>query len=135
MIRGERKGITGKVTVGGKEPKHWQIFSLSMNDVDTLKFSSDACEGPCFHRTQLDVPSAADTYLDTTGLHKGMLWVNQQPLGRFWSIGPQHALYLPGPWLKHGANQVVFFDLLSDAIEPLKSADKPIFDTTDEHRQ
>jgi beta-galactosidase len=135
VIRGERKGITGKVTIGGKEPTHWQIFSLPMNDLAGLKFSAGTCGGPCFHRTQLNVSSAADTYLDTTALHKGMVWVNQQPLGRFWSIGPQHALYLPGPWLNQGTNQVVFFDLSSDATESLKSADKPIFDTTDEHRE
>jgi beta-galactosidase len=128
VIRGERKGITGKVTIGGKEPKHWQIFSLPMSDLSGLRFSSGTCEGPCFHRTALNVPSAADTYLDTTGLHKGMVWVNQQPLGRFWSIGPQRALLLPGPWLKQGSNEVVYFDLLSDSACNIKAAAKPIFE-------
>jgi beta-galactosidase len=128
VIRGERKGLTGKVTLGGKEPKHWQIFSLPMNDFARVQFTSDPCEGPCFHRTQLNASEPADTYLDTSELHKGQLWVNSQPLGRFWSIGPQHALYLPAPWLKAGANEVIFFDLMSDSSDSIKTSAKPIFD-------
>jgi beta-galactosidase len=128
VIRGERKGITGKVTLAGKEPKHWQIFSLPMDDLGRMQFAAAPCEGPCFYRTQLTVAAPEDTYLDTTTLHKGEVWVNQRALGRFWSVGPQHALYLPAPWLKEGTNEVVFFDLLSDATESLKTSDKPIFD-------
>jgi beta-galactosidase len=135
VIRDERKGITGKVTLDGKEPKHWQIFSLPMDDVDKVKFAPGACDGPCFHRTQLDASAPADTYLDTTALHKGEVWVNQRPLGRFWSIGPQHALYLPAPWLKAGPNEIVFFDLLSDPAEALKTSAKPIFDRALAHRE
>ena len=135
VIRGERKGITGKVTLAGKLPKHWQIFSLPMNDLSRLQFTSESCQGPCFHRTQLNASAPADTYIDTTALHKGELWINQNPLGRFWSIGPQHALYLPAPWLKPGANEIIFFDLLSDSSESLKTSDKPIFDRALAHRE
>ena len=128
VIRGERKGILGKVTIAGGEPKHWQIFSLPMADLGGVKFAAGPCEGPCFYRTQLSVAAPADTYIDTTTLHKGMVWVNQRPLGRFWSVGPQHALYLPAPWLRQGDNEIVSFDLLSVGSERLKTADKPIFD-------
>jgi len=123
------------VTLGGKEPKHWQIFSLPLDGVGRMQFTSGACEGPCFHRTQLNASASADTYLDTTALHKGEVWVNQQPLGRFWSVGPQHALYLPAPWLKAGSNEIIFFDLLSDASEALKTSGKPIFDRALAHRE
>lgn len=34
------------------------------------------------------------------------MFVNGQNLGRHWSIGPQHFLYLPGAWLRNGENQV-----------------------------
>jgi len=37
--------------------------------------------------------------------------VNGHALGRFWKIGPQKTLYVPGPWLKKGANEVVVFDV------------------------
>jgi beta-galactosidase len=135
VIRGERKGITGKVTIGDREPKHWQIYSLPLEDTRRLQFTSDPCEGPCFHRTRLTASDPADTYIDTSEVHKGEVWVNQRPLGRFWSIGPQHALYLPAPWLKQGSNEIVFFDLLSDSSDSLKTSDKPIFDRALAHRE
>ena len=128
VIRGERKGITGKVTVAGNEPKHWQIFSLPMDDLGRVQFTSARCEGPCFYRTELTASAPGDTYLDTSALHKGEVWVNERALGRFWSIGPQRALYLPEPWLKEGANEIVFFDLLSDGTESIKTSERPIFD-------
>jgi beta-galactosidase len=128
VIRGERKGITGKVTLANKEPKHWQIYPLPMSDLAHLQFTKQACAGPCFYRTELTAAAATDTYLDTSTLHKGELFINQAPLGRFWSIGPQHALYLPGPWVKKGKNEIIFFDSMGDSNELLKSVNKPIFD-------
>ena len=128
VIRGERKGLTGNVTLRGKAPKHWQIFSLPMDDLGGVRFTSEPCQGPCFHRARLTSPDPADTYLDTTNLHKGEVWMNQRPLGRFWSVGPQHALYVPASWLKPGDNEIIFFDLLSESSEALKTANKPIFD-------
>lgn len=135
VIRGERKGITGKATLAGKDLSHWQIFSLPMNDSSRLQFSEAPCPGPCFHRRELTASSTADTYLDFTSLHKGEVWVNQRPLGRFWSIGPQHTLFLPGSWLKEGRNEILYFDSLSDSTEYFKSTDKPIFDRALVHRQ
>jgi beta-galactosidase len=135
VIRGERKGITGKVSLAGKDLNHWQIFSLPMDDLTQLHFTDKPCPGPCFHRRELTASSTADTYLDFSPLHKGEVFVNQRPLGRFWSVGPQHTLLLPGPWLKKGSNEIVYFDSLSDSTEYLKSTDKPIFDRALSHRQ
>lgn len=44
--------------------------------------------------------------MNLQGWKKGVAFVNGQNLGRYWSIGPQQTLYLPGPWLKTGMNQV-----------------------------
>jgi len=126
-IRTERKGLTGNVTLDGKQPKNWEIYSLPMDDLAHLRFLPEPCSGPCFFQTQMTVAHPADTYLDTRGLHKGMLWIGQQPLGRFWSVGPQFALFTPGPWLRTGSNPVTFFDLLGDASDNLKTSREPIF--------
>ena len=40
------------------------------------------------------------------GWEKGVVFINGLNLGRYWSIGPQQALYLPGPFLNSGINQV-----------------------------
>ena len=130
VIRTERKGLTGDVTLDGKAPKNWEIYSLPMDDLSKLRFLPEPCSGPCFFRARMNVSRPADTYLDTRGLHKGMLWIGDRALGRFWSIGPQFALYTPGPWLKPGANSVTFFDLQGDASDQVKSVKEPIFGDT-----
>jgi beta-galactosidase len=126
-IRAERKGLTGSVSIGGKEVKHWQIYSLPMSDPSKLHFVAESCEGPCFYRTEMDVSSSADTYIDTRAVHKGEVWVNSQPLGRVWFIGPQYTLFTPGSWLKDGRNEIDVFDLQGTSEEAVKSLDKPIY--------
>jgi beta-galactosidase len=41
---------------------------------------------------------------------KGQVWVNGKNLGRYWSIGPQQTLYLPGVWLVKGKNVITLFE-------------------------
>ena len=112
QIRGERKGITRQVLLAGKPLTGWEIFPLPMLDVSGLPFSNPgACSGACFYRGRLMVDKPGDTFLDTRNFNKGFVWVNGHPLGRIWKIGPQRTLYLPGPWLRQGANDVIVFDL------------------------
>jgi len=134
VIRKERKGITGSATLDGKPFEDWQIYSLPMDNPGTLHFQSEPCDGPCFYQTQIDVAEPADTYLDTRALHKGTLWLGSRPLGRFWSIGPQFALYAPGPWLNRGSNTVTFFDLLGTSTDRLSTVAEPIFAATSSSR-
>jgi beta-galactosidase len=54
---------------------------------------------------------------------KGIAFLNAQPLGRFWSVGPQFTLYTPGPWLRPGANSIILFDLEGTATESLTTTD------------
>ena len=71
----------------------------------------------------------ADTFLDMTTWAKGIVWVNGHTLGRFWSVGPQQTLYVPGCWLKPGANEVVVLDFFGPrAACEIVSCDKPILD-------
>jgi beta-galactosidase len=72
------------------------------------------------------VDAPADTFLDTSAFTKGEVWLNGQPLGRVWNIGPQTTLYVPGPWLRKGENEVVVFDLQGGAGRMLVGRDKPI---------
>jgi beta-galactosidase len=111
QLRHERKGLDQYVTVNGDSVAGWEIYPLPMNDLPGLAFKKAACSGPCFYRGTFNVERPADTFLDTSQLGKGQLWVNGHNLGRFWKIGPQKALYVPGPWLKQGANEVIVFDV------------------------
>ena len=50
---------------------------------------------------------------------KGIVYVNGHHLGRYWSVGPQQTLYLPGVWLKKGVNEIVVFEQLNDVKQTL----------------
>ena len=126
QLRGERKGLGQFVSVNGEPINGWQIFPLPMARPEELKFTSAACAGPCFYRGTFEVERVGDTFLDTSHLGKGQMWVNGHALGRFWNIGPQKTLYMPGPWLKKGKNEVVVFDVDGHAgatVEGLEKAE------------
>jgi beta-galactosidase len=130
VIRGERKGITKQVTLAGKPITNWQIYSLPMSAPDKLAFNSATCAGACFYRGTLQVAKVADTFLDTSSFTKGFVWINGHPLGRIWNIGPQKTLYLPAPWLKQGANDVIVFDLEGAAGRSSEGKAAPILNGT-----
>ncbi|RZL18217.1 MAG: beta-galactosidase, partial [Pedobacter sp.] len=66
---------------------------------------------PEFLKGSFTVNEIGDTYLDTRSLDHGLLWLNGKLIGRYWSIGPQQTLYIPGAWLKKGANQIMVLEL------------------------
>ena len=128
---GERKGIIGHVMLGGTELRNWAIFSLPMLEPEKLHYQARPCSGPCFFRARLLTSSSQsgihDTYLKTTTIPKGMVWMNGHVLGRAWEIGPQGALYVPGSWLHGDANEIDVFDLRSTGTLSLSTSDHPLF--------
>ena len=128
VIRGERKGITNQVTLAGNPITNWQIYSLPMSDPGKLAFHTTACSGACFYRSTLPVAKVADTFLDTSNFTKGFVWINGHPLGRIWNLGPQKTLYLPAPWLKQGANDVIVFDLEGAPGNTIEGKPAPVLD-------
>jgi beta-galactosidase len=124
----DRKGIAGRVTLEGRDLLHWEMYRLPMERLDLLRFSADRASAPCFYKGTFHVAAPADTFLDVRDLGKGVLWVNGRNLGRFWNIGPQRSLYVPGPWLREGPNDVVAFDVFERSSRPrLSGVTAPIF--------
>jgi beta-galactosidase len=125
-LPGERVGLLQGVTLAGKPLTGWDNYSLPMLTAGTLPFTNQPCTGACFYTASFTVDRPADTFLDTSALGKGEVWINGKPLGRFWHIGPQKALYLPAPWLRTGTNQVVVFDLEGQPNRRLRGLDHPV---------
>jgi len=124
-LPGERVGLLGGVRLAGKPLTGWENFSLPMLDPQKLAYTGKPCSGACFYRATFTLDHPEDTFLDTSALGKGMVWINGRPLGRFWRVGPQKALYLPGPWLHAGKNEVVVFDLEGKPGRSLRGLDHP----------
>jgi beta-galactosidase len=129
-LRDQRKGIEGPVTLAGKELRGWQIFPLPMTDLRGVQFSSDQNRrftDPGFLRGNFVLSRTGDTFLNVRGLGKGVVWVNGHLLGRFWDIGPPQTLYVPGPWLKVGSNEVVAFNLENTRAKTLQGLVRPLY--------
>jgi beta-galactosidase len=125
-LRGERKGITEGVQLGGQPLLGWEIYALPMDRPSKLHLVKAVCEGPCFYRGTLRVDTPADTFLDTSSFSKGEVWLNGRALGRIWGIGPQRTLYVPAPWLHVGENEVIVLDLEGRSGRSMWARDTPI---------
>lgn len=60
------------------------------------------------------------------GFTKGYVFVNGKALGRYWNVGPQRTLYLPGVWLKED-NEIVVLELESYKYLSVTITDKTCF--------
>lgn len=126
----ERAGITHQVTLAGQPLHGWSIYSVPMNDLASLRFSTHPCKGACFYRGSFNLAATGDTFLDTGEFTKGALWLNGHALGRIWNVGPQRTLYAPAPWLTKGSNQIVVFDLRGTMARSVRGLDHPVLDAT-----
>lgn len=141
----DRKGITEKVElIDGKSVelvKNWKIYSFTLDNkfVESKKFvdiNSAAYKNlkksdinlPAYYRGSFTLDKTGDTFLNMESWGKGLVWVNGHCLGRFWEIGPQQTLYMPGCWLKKGKNEIIVLDILGPKERTIEGLDKPILD-------
>lgn len=105
-----KKGLPGRVLLGGKIHFSWDVYPLPMTDLSGLSFGGDEAEAPAFYEGTFTVEEPADTFLRTDSFKKGFVVLNGFNLGRYWEVGPQKTLYVPGPLLKKGENTLLLFE-------------------------
>jgi beta-galactosidase len=125
----DRKGITEKVTLNGEELTAWEIYPLPIADPAHWPFSAKPAAGPALHRGTFRLTATGDTFLDMRGWGKGIVWINGHNLGRYWRVGPQQSLFVPAPWLKAGANEIIVLDLEQSGPRSIQSAIDPVYET------
>ncbi|MFB9389244.1 beta-galactosidase family protein [Streptomyces coeruleoprunus] len=116
---GEPKGVTGGLRherqyVHGVRARGLRVDAFTPGAVARVGFTSRE-EGrggePGLHRGVLEVVGAGDAWLELPGWVRGFVWVNGFCLGRHWCVGPQESLFVPGPVLREGANEVWVLEL------------------------
>ncbi|KAJ4806944.1 Beta-galactosidase [Rhynchospora pubera] len=72
---------------------------------------------PALYKGHFNINSTSmlkDTFISFCGWNKGIAFVNNFNIGRFWpKVGPQCTLYVPAPILQQGENTLVIFELES----------------------
>ena len=121
------KGIIGNVTISSRKencdislsPTLWTnstvkddyAIAQEVFGMQTTKMrGTDSKAG--YYRGYFTLSKVGDTFLNMEAFGKGQVYVNGHALGRFWHIGPQQTLYLPGCWLKKGKNEVIVLDVV-----------------------
>ncbi|WP_134088470.1 beta-galactosidase family protein [Olivibacter sp. XZL3] len=74
---------------------------------------------PVLYEGSFELSEVGDTFLDMESWGKGIVFVNGRNIGRYWKLGPQQTLYIPGAFLKKGKNSLVIFEQLNQ--QPQKS--------------
>ncbi len=113
LLRGDRKGLLDYVFVsetgGPRQLLHqWEVFTLPMADLSRLSYSG-AGKNPVFYKGTFRAGQRKDCFIHPDGFTKGFIVVNGTNLGRYWNVGPQRSLYLPGELLKD-ENEIIVFD-------------------------
>ena len=125
-MESQRKGIDGCVQLNGHMHYNWEMYPLPLDDVSKLDFTKGYEEGlPAFYRFTFEAEECCDTWLDFAGWGKGCAFLNGFNLGRYWEIGPQKRLYIPGPLLKKGANEIILFETDGKAPGEITLMDEP----------
>lgn len=138
------KGIVGPVTLTTEQdhceltltPKQWTSQTIP-DDYQTAVRALAAKQDKSrwlntragYYRGSFYINKVGDTFLNTEAFGKGQVYVNGHAVGRYWSIGPQQTLYVPGCWLKKGKNEVVVLDVVGPKGDPTAFCqDKPELD-------
>lgn len=114
------KGIISPVIINGQTiTGDWNMYQLPMDVVPNLTDAKTTAKigAPTVYQGTFNLSTIGDTFLDMRDWGKGIVFVNGINIGRYWSVGPQQTLYLPGCWLKKGSNDIVIFEQKNDKIQ------------------
>ena len=131
------KGIIGDVSVSASAndcdvvitPRQWTCLSLPDSPEQAKAAFSQVARTSLrlttragYYRAAFNLKKVGDTFLNMEAFGKGQVYVNGHALGRFWSIGPQRTLFLPGCWLRKGKNEVIVLDVVGPKCQSLPTA-------------
>lgn len=103
----------------------WKMYTLPFNTPITPTTNSIKPGTPMIYSGAFTVTSIGDVFLNMKKWGKGIVFVNGINLGRYWNLGPQQTLFLPGTFLKKGKNSIMVFEQLEDVVPVIETVKKP----------
>jgi beta-galactosidase len=123
---GEAKGLIGPATLDGEELEGWDIRPLSLADLAPLRsmagevIGGGGVAGPSVSFASFTAAGPGDRHLRLDGWTKGNAFINGFNLGRYWSRGPQRTLYVPGPLIREGVNELAILELQGSSTRDVR---------------
>ena len=105
----DRKGIDA-IRYGNQNLMGYDVVTLPLDNPEKIDFSLEGGKYPLFMRGHFKAQSQNDCFVHLDGFKKGCVYINSFNIGRYWEIGPQRALYIPGVLLKD-ENEIIVLEL------------------------
>lgn len=105
----DRKGVT-QIRIEMQLLSCFDIYLIDLEDLGGLKYSQSKERFPKFMKGNFKAEPNKTCFVRLDGFKKGCVFVNGFNLGRYWEIGPQRTLHLPGALLKED-NEIIVFEL------------------------
>ena len=105
----DRKGIDA-IRYGNQNLMGYDVVTLPLDNPEKIDFSLDGGKYPLFMRGHFKAQSQNDCFVHLDWFKKGCVYINGFNIGRYWEIGPQRALYIPGILLKD-ENEIIILEL------------------------
>ena len=105
----DRKGIDA-IRYGNQNLMGYDVVTLPLDNPEKIDFSLEGGKYPLFMRGHFKAQSQKDCFVHLDGFKKGCVYINGFNIGRYWEIGPQRALYIPGVLLKD-ENEIIILEL------------------------
>ncbi|KZZ84645.1 glycoside hydrolase family 35 protein [Bacillus sp. SJS] len=122
----DRKGIIQNLWLGQQYWFDWEVIPIELNPEEMNWLPGTDTRYPKFYKGSFSADECADTFIDLAGWTKGYVWMNGFNLGRYWQIeGPQGSLYIPGPLLKEGENEILVLELEGTSSSTVELSDQP----------
>jgi len=132
QINSNNKGIITPVIINGETiTGNWEMYKLPMNTEPDLAIYKNSAKAnrPTLYQGTFNLKKTGDTFLDMRDWGKGIVFINGINIGRYWSVGPQQTLYVPGCWLNKGKNQITIFEQKNQTMQKeVKTIATPILE-------
>ena len=123
---GEAKGLIGPALLDGAEICDWSLRPVDLSDLQVFRAAAaqlsgtGGTAGPSISFATFESDGPGDRYLRLDGWTKGNAFINGFNLGRYWSRGPQRTLYVPGPLIREGANELAVLELQGSSTRDVR---------------
>jgi len=131
-----KKGIISPVKINDMEiTGDWMMQGLPMDEAPNLPAAvkglkvydntaanhtsvEKALAGmPVIYQGKFTLNATGDTFIDMAQWGKGIVFINGRNIGRYWKVGPQQTLFIPGVYLKKGENTIAIFEQQNNGLK------------------
>jgi len=120
----EGKGVR-QIRINVQLFNNLDVYLIPLDKLENLEYRLAKLGAPVFLKGKFNAEPDKGCFVNMAGFSKGYVFINGFNLGRYWHIGPQRSLYIPGVLLKE-ENEIVVLELdknLTDTVYILDNHD------------